>query len=187
VINLLPDDNKVQIRSARINVVILRYIMLLFGGIALMSALVVATFLFMRVVQDNTLKRIADNNAKQSKFSDVKKTAEGFRSDLRIAKTVLDSDTHYSSLIYKISASIPSGVILNQLNIDAKSLGTSVTINAAATSFLTAVQLKNSFEKNTKLFSNVNIASITFDKDSESLGPYKYVTNINVIINKDAL
>lgn len=186
MINLLPDAYKVEIRAGRVNVLLVRYIFLMLGGVILISGLLVGMYITLNVSAGNASNRLKENEARERNFAQTKKEAEAFRSDLTIAKSILDHDVRYSNLIYKISSAVPKGVILDSLNVDSQSLGASIVLNASATSYDNALALKHKFETRTDLFSDVHFQDVSYNKDGGN-PPYLYQTSLSVVINKDAL
>lgn len=184
MINLLPNERKSEIRAARINVILMRYVIFILAGIGLVAFLVLATFLSLATAQQNANNRIAENQVREATFADTKKEAEQFRSDLAIAKAIIDNEVKYSSLIYKISGSLPSGVVLDNLSVDSQTIGTNVVFSARAKSTQAALGLKTAFENNTELFSNVYFQSISFSDDNSQ---YPYSTSLNATINPGVL
>lgn len=183
MINLLPSDYKSEIRAARTNVIILRYISLMLVGVALVSFLVIATYFSLSISQQSSNARIKENSKREASFASVKKQAEQFRSDLSIAKAITDNEVKYSSLIYRISNALPDGVVLDTLAVDSQTVGTSVTFAASARSLKSAVALKTAFENNTALFENVYLETVT----KADGGDYPYKTNLNATIRKEAI
>lgn len=187
MINLLPVEYKAEIRAGRLNTMLVRYMVLMLGGMGLLAVLLIGTYFTINVSRVSAQQRVDENEQRETSYNDVKKESEAFRSDLATAKAILDNEVKYSSLIYKISSALPSGVVLDSLTVSAESLGTQATINASAKSYSAAVKLKNSFEKNDELFSDVKFESITYQNDDTSPDPYKYKINISLVINKEAL
>lgn len=184
MINLLPSERKSEIRAARINVILMRYVIFILAGIGLVAFLVLATFLSLATAQQGAKSRISENQAREATFSITKEEAEQFRSDLAVAKIILENEVKYSALIYKISASLPSGVVLDNLSVDSQTIGTNVVFSASAKSTQAALDLKTAFQNNKELFSNVYFQSISYSEDG---GPYPYSTSLNATINPGVL
>jgi len=184
MINLLPPLHKQEIRAGRTNVLLLRYMGLTLVNMGLIAVLLVTVYFSLTQSAEGANQRIADNQQRTQSYAETKKAAEDFRSDLTVAKLILDKDVHYSQLIYKISNALPKGVVLDSLNVDSQTLGTSITLSASASSYSNAIGLKRAFEARTDLFSDVHFDTIKYDKDAKD---YKYKTNLVVIINKGAL
>lgn len=184
MINLLPTERKAEIRAARVNVVVMRYLLFLVAGIGLVTFLLIATFFSLATAQRNANTRIEENKSQEASFAITKNEADQFRSDLAIAKAIIDNEVKYSALIYKISASLPSGVVLENLSVDSQTIGTNVVFSARARSTQAALDLKTAFQNNTDLFSNVYFQSISYN---EGQAGYPYSTSLNATINPGVL
>jgi Tfp pilus assembly protein PilN len=189
MINLLPVEHKGEIRAARANVILVRYIVIMLAAIIVLSGLVIGSYLVLNTAQANAEVKVKENEQRVSSFKNVRAQAEVFRSDLAVAKTVLDSDVSFSKLIYKIASSVPSGVILSDLTLDPQNFGSSITMNASAKTFDDATKLKDAFSRSEDIFSNVqlqNIRSSTEAGGSDTNG-YPVSVTLSVVINKGAL
>lgn len=183
MINLLPTEHKKQLRAARVNVLLRRYVIFEIVGIGLLAATIGATFFIMTMTKTNAEQEIADNTARASNYVEVDKKAAEFRSNLATAKAILDKEVQYSNVILAISQTIPSGVILDVLNLDASTFGTSTSLSAKAKTYEDALRLKSSFERS-DIFSNVHLESVA---RSEGEAEYPVDIRINVTINKEVV
>ena len=80
-----------------------------------------------------------------------------------------------------IAALMPSGTVLDKLNLDSQTFGTPTTLTAGATSYENALKLKDAFQAS-PLFSDVHFESI----NSGGQPPYPLTVNLKVTIKKDA-
>ena len=183
MINLLPPQQKKQIKAGRANVILLRYIGILSSGVILLAILLSGTFLVLNMSRANTQDRVDVTNEKIAQYSATKTAAEQFRSDLATAKTILDKEVTYSKLIYKLADAVPSGVVLDSLDLNSKTLGAQTTLSAETKSYEDAIRLKTSFEQNKDLFSDVHFVSVT----GGGSGTYPVKASLSVVIKKDAL
>lgn len=181
MINLLPAENKRQLKAARTNTLLLRYnFLLLIALIFLLSAVAIVSF-YLDTTKRTYEQTIRDNNAKVKDYASVKQQADNFRTSLATAKQVLDQNVAYTKVILKIAQLLPPGVVMDNLSLDAKTFGTPTTFSVKAKSYDTALALKNSLQSS-PLFSNVNFASISGGEG----GAYPIKVTLNVTIQKDA-
>ena len=181
MINLLPPQEKNQLRAARTNRLLLRYnFLVLVAFVFLMGALVVV-FAFLSSTQAAAEETIAYNRSKVSDYASVQLEADTFRQHLSSAKQILDTDVAYTKVILQIAKVLPSGVILDTLSLDSKTFGSPTTLAAKVKDYPTALSLKNALQKS-DVFSNVSIQSITGGGD----GDYPLSVTLNVTIKKDA-
>ena len=181
MINLLPPDYKKQLTAARSNSLLVRYNILLASVLVVLALAIGAlygVFITTKTVADQT---IADNEAKAAQYQSVAKEATEFRKNLTEARAILDSQVSYSRVMLEIGRTLPDGVVLSSLSLDAATFGTPVTLQAQARDINSAVALKTAFQ-NSDLFSNVSFSSI----NEGGADQYNYNVTINVTINKTA-
>lgn len=180
MINLLPADDKKQLRAARTNVLLLRYnLMIVFALVFLGLAIGFAYFYLMSSAKaaESTL---ADNTAKEGTYREVKTEAEVFRSELSNAKSIFDNQISYTTAIVNIAKLLPDGTALDKLSLDETSFTTPLVLTVNITNEQAAAQLIKNFQKS-PLFSNV-----TKGKISIGSGAYPYVMDLSVMMSKEA-
>lgn len=189
MINLLPPEDKRQIRAARTNTLLVRYNILLLCAVAFMFLAIGGVYIYFRTAKASAEQTISDNESKVAGFNAVKSQAEQFKSNLSIAKQILDKDVTYTSVILKISNLLPSGVVLDNLNLDSATFGTATTLTARAKNYNDAIALKNAFQ-NSDIFSDVHFQSISTGDSSSDAGAssaYPVTINLSVVIKKEAV
>lgn len=182
MINLLPPEEMRQLRAARTNTLLVRYNFFLLGAVAFLGLAVGITYIYLNTTKMTAEQTISQNQAKVGSYASVATEAQQFRSNLAIAKQLLNQEVTYTKVILAIANLLPSGVILDNLSLDSQTFGTETTLVAQAKDYSSALKLKESFQQS-PLFSNVHFKSIT-----TSDGPQKYPVNVNlnVTIKKDA-
>lgn len=181
MINLLPPEEKRELRAARTNSLLLRYNLLLMGAVLFLALAIGIAYVYLTAAKVNAETTITENKAKVADFSEVQTEADAFRSNLTTAKQILDNEVIYTKVILAIAALMPSGTVLDKLSLDSQTFGTQTTLSAQAKSYDDALRLKDSFQ-NSPLFSNVHFQSI----NSGGQPPYPLTVNLNVTIKKDA-
>ena len=187
MINLLSDEQKRDIKAARINVMLIRYsITLLLLG--LLIAAVYGTGYWILSQEDASIdEKLASQSEKTKAFAEVEKSADQFRDNLKVAKAILDHETSYSTFLITLAGDIPAETILTNI-----SLGSSTTtvgakdpgleIAARASSYEKILALKNSLEQS-ELFEDVNIVSATAPTSTDTLkgveARYPFTTTLN--------
>lgn len=184
MINLLPEDQKKELRAARTNVTLLRYNIFTLVGLALLTLM---CGLFFVILLDN--KRVAtennsDNIRKAGAYQEVKASADEYKANLATAKKILDNEVTYTDTVFAIASAMPAGVVLDSLALSAQDFGSQVSLTARAKSIPTATALKQRFQTS-KVFSNVYFQTITKEADSEQASAYPITVNISVKINKE--
>lgn len=187
MINLLPYEYKDEIRAARTNVVLVRYITILLLAALVLGGLVVGAYAALNDTKAHAEVKAAENTTRLTQFQETKFRADGFRSDLATAKTILDSNISFSKLIYEIADTVPTGVVLDDLTLDPAAFGSSVTMNASAKTFNDASRLRDAFIANNQVFSNVQVQTIRSSDTSSAGGAYPVKVVLSVVINKGAI
>jgi Tfp pilus assembly protein PilN len=185
MINLLPDDYKKELRAARTNVMLFRYNIMTLAAIGF---LVLSCGIFYVILTEN--KRSAEesnsaNIAKANSYQDTKKQADEYRTNLLTAKQILANEVNYTDVIFGVTQLLPTGVVLDNLNLNSKDFGNQTIIAAHAKSYEAATKLKQNFE-NSKLFSNVYFQTINNSAGDSTNKDYPISVNVSVKINKVA-
>lgn len=183
MINLLPREEKRQLQAARTNTLLIRYNFFFLGAIAFMGISVGVTFIFLTNAKANAERTLQGNESNARQYAAIDSESEQFRKNLVTAKQILDNQTTYSKTILAIAHLLPSGVVLQNLNLDAQTFGTPTALVAQAKTYDDALALKESFEKSS-LFSDVHFESIA--TGTSSADGYPIAVNLSVTIKKDA-
>jgi Tfp pilus assembly protein PilN len=182
MINLLPPADKRQIRAGRSNALLIRYNFFLLGALGFLFVAVGFVYFYLINAKTNAETVVKENQTKVIDYRQVEQEANTFKGNLAIAKQILDKEVVYTKVILEISSLIPKGVVLDNLNLDAKTFGTETTLTARAKTIDDAIALKNSFQ-NSPSFSNVHFQSISTIEPPDA---YPVHVSLNVTINKDA-
>lgn len=187
MINLLPYEYKDEIRAARTNVILVRYIAILVLAAIVLGGLVFGAYLALNGTKASAELKAAENTARLSQFQQTKVRADSFRADLATAKTILDNNVSFSKLIYEIADTVPRGVVLDDLTLDPNTFGSSVSVNASAKTFNDASKLRDAFIANNQVFSNVQIQTIRSSETNAAGDAYPVKIVMSVVINKGAI
>jgi Tfp pilus assembly protein PilN len=182
MINLLPDDNKKEIRAARMNVVLLRYNIFTAIGAVLLVLIIGGFYFYLMATKASAEQTNQENQAKAADFESTRKAAEDYRTNLKTAKQILNNRVDYTSVVLGITELLPRGVVLDNVKLAASDFGSQTTIAAHAANYDAVTQLKTNFQ-DSKVFSNVYFQSITNDGSSTDTN-YPISVTISVKINK---
>ena len=180
MINLLPPDDKKQIQAARVNVLLLRYNMILGFGIIFLALAIGVAYFFLMTSKQAAETTITDNAQKEGSYAEVKTQAENFRTQLSTAKSILDGQINYAKAALVIAKLLPEGTALNSLKLDETSFTTPLLLTVNIHDEAAAAQLLKNF-KSSPLFSNV-----TKGKISVGQGNYPYIMELTVTMSKEA-
>lgn len=182
MINLLPDDTKRQLRAARTNIILIRYITIVVLAVVFLGGVIASIRVILSDMEIGAKAVIDANSAKTSQYGSIQAQTQALQASLKNAQTVLDDEVVYTVLITSIANLTPKGVVLDKLSLSPTTIGAPTTIQAYATTTDSALALKDSYQ-GSSVFSNVSIQNI-----STSTGITGYPVNIvlNATINKGA-
>lgn len=185
MINLLPPQEKRQILAGQTNVLLWRYCItsLLLAG--LLFTITGGVYFIMTRAKADAEATIATSNQAATKYQKTQQQVTEFTSNLATAKTILDKEVRYSQIALKIAQALPPGIVLESLELDAKTFGTPLTVQALGKSYDDALRLKSSFEQS-DAFENVNIASVS-QSTGEDAGAYPLSIAMNVTIRPEVI
>ncbi len=169
MINLLPGEMKKDIRAARLNVVLIQYAIALLLLTLLVTAVYGVGFWLAYTDKTATDRRIASQATQTAEFEGLKKKADAFRSDLKIAKTILTGGTVYSNFLISLGQQMPEGTIVSSLALSEANIGKEITFQARTESYPKALELKAALEA-TPLFENVSLDDVTRPPQLTGLG-----------------
>lgn len=180
MMNLLPPEEQRQLRAARANSLLLRYVILLFVVAGFLSLSVAVTYFYLTSTITSADEAIAENQAKVSGYQDVKKSAETFRSNLTTAKQILNNEVTYTTFILKLASLMPAGTVLDKLALDSQTFGTATTLSASAKTYDDAIELKDALQASA-LFEEVSFQSIVTNSNQNG---YPLTITFNVTFKK---
>lgn len=177
MINLLPENEKRDIRAARTNVTLLRYNIITFIAILILVAFCFAFYMILSNSKARALQTYDANNQKTATLANVRAAADSYRSNLTVAQTILQNGISYTDIIIAITKLLPSGVILDSLNLNATTFGQQTRFSAHATTYAVAEQLKQNFQTS-KYFTNVYFETLGYDTSGQDQVSKKYPVTI---------
>ena len=181
MINLLPTDDKKQIRAGRVNVVLLRYNLLFVFFTVFLILSIAFAYYYLSTARQVAQTAIDDNMRKEGSYVAVKAEADAFRSQLTGAKTILDGQISYAKAALNISKLLPEGTSINSLKLDEKSFSTPLVLAVNIANEQAAIDLLKNFNSEPTLFSGVKKGKI-----SVSSGAYPYTMELTVSMSKAA-
>lgn len=169
MINLLPADIQKSHRAARLNLKLRSYI-----GILSFTLLGIAGIYgggYYLTLQERSAAEALLQQHKQetAQYQKLRDEAQTFADNLKIAKTILSKETHYSDLIVQIAQTLPQSAILTSLSLDASTFQSKpLALSGRVKTETDALTLKNALEAS-PLFENVSLTSVAItDTDGET-------------------
>jgi cell division protein FtsB len=183
MINLMPDTAKKEIRSARANVLLTRYIIVVILAFAFLSLLLAGSFVVLTQTKTSAEQLISGNDEKAAVYSETKAQVDALSSSLSETKRILDEEILYSRVLMNIGQQMPEGTILSGITLSSDSFkGTPVTLKAYAKTTEAAVLLREKFQS-TSIFSNVNFESVS---DTDGIAGYPVSVSMKLTVTKAA-
>jgi Tfp pilus assembly protein PilN len=179
MINLMPYDTKKQTAAARLNVMLLRFVVILgfAAGFLVMASSV--TYLLL----SNSKAELEKQQLKIDLSSNpIQKRATDFRNNLTISRSVLDRQISYGRIVMEVGKIMPAGTILDSLSVNDGSFGTTTTLKILSTSADNETRLKQNVE-GSSVFSNYKFESTSSGANGNL--KYPFVINVSLMINRE--
>lgn len=181
MINLLPDQDKAEIRAGRANNILIRYVVAIAAILVVMAIEFGGSYYMIDATRQRADAAIAENQANSQDLIEQQATVTEFRNNLATTKQILDKQVDYSQIILRIASSIPGGVIIDQLSLDSTTFNTETTLSARAKNEATALRLKDALDAS-PYFTNVYFNTITIDPGNTA---YPQVINLSVTYTQE--
>lgn len=183
MINLLPEDQKQEIRSGRVNVVLTRYIIIILLAFAFLVALLGGSYFVLSQTKASAERLVGVNSNKAAAYSSTKAQVDNLSTQLSQTKTILDQEILYSNVLMNIGQQMPAGTVLENISLNSASFtGAPVTLKAYAKTTDAAVALREKFQS-APIFTNVNFQSVS---DSAGIPGYPVTVSMTLVITKAA-
>ncbi len=180
MINLLPQETKNQYRAARMNVLLLRYNILLICASIFLTLAIGFSYVYLSSVSSTADGTIADNNNKALSYNTVKTQADAFTSQLSDASATMDAQISYSKAILSLSNAMPNGSSLSTLKLDSTSFSTPIQLTFNIADEATAIRLLEQLEAS-PVISNVSRGDVTL----QATGRYQFSMDVTLTLDKE--
>jgi Tfp pilus assembly protein PilN len=180
MINLLPPEEKRQLRAARTNTLLARYNFILLAAVAFLGLAVGVVYLYLSTTKASADQVVRENTAQTNQYSGVLTEAQQFRSNLAIAKQILDREISYTTVLINIAQTMPQGVVLESLILDSSTFGTETTLTASAQNYDRALAFKDALQSS-PFFTDAHFESV----DDTGSGDYPLAVSLTVTISQE--
>lgn len=182
MINLLPLDSRRQLKAARANTLLVRYVIITAIIIACLLGLIGVAYQLLSQQVVTAEQHIAENHAKTADFQQVQAQADALRGSLDTAKTALSSDIHYSSALLNIAAALPPNVSIKSLSLDSTAFDQPMTLETTVESEDQAYAIRSKLQESKFVVADsVKFGKLTAPSDSNS----GYTLQVLVTFTKD--
>jgi len=160
MINLLPIDKKAEIRAARTNLILVRYIVILLLATAFVLGSMYVTYRVLGITKTNSEVTIASNDLRADVYSSTKSQVDALSASLAETKVLLDQEVRYSKVFVNIARLMPANTVFGKLSLNDSSFNGAPTVTKVyAKTSADAVTLRQNFEKS-PMFSGVSFQTI---------------------------
>lgn len=159
MINLLPPESSKQLRAARHNTLLMQYVIGLGITLGLIILAYGSTFILMKSAE---LASSASSESSKKKIATYKKAeadAKSHMENLRMAKSIFDSELSYTAALHKIASAMPAGTVVESLNLSSSTAAQPTTLTILAKTKQDALNVKSALETH-KIASDITIASL---------------------------
>lgn len=171
MINLLSGEAKKELKSARRNVVLRKYVFTVFFLMFVIAGSYAVGYGLMFAQESSYKQQIAEYAPQKASYRETIREATEYNKNLSIAKSILSNELAYSSFTTLIARTLPKSVVLVGVNITTKDLEKPIELNFAAKSYNDVLATKDAFE-NSPYFSDTKIRST--NKLPQGSYPYQF-------------
>lgn len=182
MINLMPDDAKKEIRAARANVILVRYINILLMSAVFLGFVLWGSYLLLSQIRGSAQQQITANDTQAAVYSQTKEQVNSLSTGLNEAKTILDQEILYSKVLVNIAQQMPANTIIEKLALDSNSFsGAPLTLKVYAKTSADAVALRDRFQSSA-YFSGVSFESVS--DTSGGISGYPVSATMTLTLNR---
>lgn len=174
MINLLPPEQKESNKYGRINIRLVRYVVIvLIVGLSVNGILLAGTFLINQSYSSSKESLEADQ-VKILELEATNEEAKSLSASIKTISSLLDQEVKFSSLLREIGSLLPKGVVLRDLQLsEDRSAPLSLEVNAKSPEAVGRFQLNL---QESELFDG---ADITIVEKTDSTSEYPYSASVN--------
>lgn len=185
MINLLSEERKGEIRAARTNVILSRYIIILILATVFIIGVLSVSYTLLLQTKSSADARVESNTSRVSVYSDTQKEIDTLSSKLSDAKNILNQEIRYSSVLTSIGKLMPAGTLLDSLELNETRLSgtTAVDLTAYAKTNESAAVIQQRLQ-NSPLFTQVSLKGTDTENGIEN---YPVKINLTVVFNRSGL
>lgn len=180
MINLLPSEQKRDIRAGRANLLLVRYSIMTLIALALLLVIMGVAWLLLNNIRATAQATIEESEQSTAELAKDIQAVNSFKSDLATAKQILDKEVDYSTIILRYASAIPSGAIIDHIDLDPSVVGTPSTFTAKVRNAQDAITLKNKLN-DSPYFDNVYFTEI--QQELSANDGFDYSVTVSVTIN----
>lgn len=181
MINLLPGETKQQLRAARTNVILIRYMGVIVIAFGFLVLTLFGSYLLLAQTKAGAELIVESNNTDASEYAETQQQITALSSNLSKARVLLDGHISYARVLRALGESMPTGTVIEAIELTPETFtGTTVTLKVYATSTQATVQLRENLQSSAT-FDNINLASI---EEIDGIDGYPTSVTLTMTINR---
>ncbi len=195
MINLLPPQRLLNMRIARNNMILRRYLELALISFVVIAGAVIGAYYLLENQQTNIKTTLEADQKKVKELEPVQKQAEDLSVTINTIAGLMSRNVVFSDMLTQIGGIMPSGSVLTGLQFSLEDLKSPLVVSAQVESEERAAVLRNNLASS-PLFKSAEIKLITEIKKEESAttdlagepvvqSPYNYTVTINAFFKDD--
>jgi len=181
MINLLSGERKDELRAARANVILLRYMSIIALAFLFITGALYVSYVVLTATKTSAEGIISNNDIKTDVYSETKQQVDTLSAQLNDAKTLIDQEVLYSQFLVRIGQVTPAGTVVGDITLTtANFVGTPIEMTVYAKSADSASLIQNQFQTS-GLFTQVTLKGTETDKGIED---YPVSIGLTVVLSK---
>jgi len=181
MINLLSNERKDEIRAARVNTILMRYMAIIILAFSFAGGALYVSKTVLGATMTSAENTIASNDIKADVYSQTKQQVDQLSAKLNETKITLDQEVRYSQLLVQLGQLMPRGTVLGDVTLNSASFsGAPVDIKVYAKTTNEAGLLQNAFQRS-PLFSLVSIKNTETNQEVDG---YPVTVSMSVTFNR---
>lgn len=160
MINLLVPETKAQIRAAKLNTVLVNYIVILLSAILFLGVVYAAGYYLMSSAKVGAEKRIEESEQQASVYNDTRIAAQQLQTGLSEARSMIDSDVNYAKILTDLGTLTPKGVVIEKLALSSNSFTAPTPLQIYAETTDIGLAARDAFQSSS-LFSSVTLGTMS--------------------------
>jgi capsular polysaccharide biosynthesis protein len=182
MINLLPSDKKAEIRAARTNLILVRYIIILILAISFIAVAMYVTYSVLAMTKTSNEAVVASNDLSSEVYSSTRQQVSALNDSLRESKVVIDQEVRYSKVFVNLAQLMPAGTLFDKISLNGNSfLGTASNLRVYAKSTTETDSLRQNFERSS-MISGVTVTIVT--ATDSGVDGYPVSADVTMTLNK---
>lgn len=184
MINLLPPTRLLDIKTARNNTVLRRYIELLLLSMVIIGLAVAASYYFLDSRRNDVQSSLEANKKTINELKKTQDQAQGLSTTINTVAKLLAQNIKFSEVLTKIGNVMPEGASLTNVQFEADELNAPLIVTVDMVNEERGAVLRNNLAKS-ELFQDAKIKSIIAIEAPEEGYPYKYTAILQVYFKEN--